>query len=75
MTLSVAVNVSKVNHEEACCFRKKKKLSEAGIFITIHTLAATNLENKCNRFILVKNCSETMVYSEIKIRRNVTIEY
>ena len=25
----------------------KKKLSEAGIFITINTLAATNLENKC----------------------------
>lgn len=46
MTLSVAVNVSKVNHEEACCFRTKK-LSEAGIFITIRTLAATNLENKC----------------------------
>jgi len=46
MTVSIAVNVSKVNHEKACCFREKKKRVRGGIFITIRILAAKDLENK-----------------------------
>ena len=47
MTVSIAVNDTLVNHEEACCFREKKRCVRDGIFRTIRTLAATDLENKC----------------------------